>query len=390
MFSQRVPAVLTSNRLTEALESRLQSGGEVIDLTESNPTKAGFEYDGQKILKALSSGQSLLYEPDPRGLEVARRAIINYYNKHGVRLQVDQILLTASTSEAYALLFKLLCNPGDQILVPTPSYPLFGHLATVEAATVRSYRLYYDGDWHIDFNSLISALQPNTRAVVLVSPNNPTGSYLKKCELERLSQLCFEHNLAIICDEVFADYCYVEDHDRVATVAGNSGALTFALSGLSKVAALPQLKLGWIVTSGPDDLLKQALARLEFIADLFLSVATPVQHALEILLTESVRMQKQILDRVSYNRHSLQKWLQGTAASMLESRAGWYATIRVPRIASEEQMALELLEQGLLVHPGYFFDFEMDGLLVVSLIVEPLRFQKALERLVASVERWVA
>lgn len=390
MFSRRVPAVLASNRLTEALEERLKSGCEVIDLTESNPTKVGFSYDNQKILKALSSSRSLLYEPDPKGLEVARRAVISYYRKRGVELQLDQILLTASTSEAYTLLFKLLCDPGDQVLVPIPSYPLFEHLAAVEAVTARSYRLYYDGDWHIDFDSLISGIQSNTRAVVLVSPNNPTGSCLKRYELERLSQLCLERGMAIICDEVFADYCYSEDPNRVTTVAGNSGALTFALSGLSKVAALPQFKLGWMVVSGSDELLKDALARLEFIADLFLSVATPVQHGLDMLLAESVKLQQQILARVSQNRQSLQKRLQGTAGSLLESQAGWYAIIRVPKVLSEEQMALELLERGVLVHPGYFFDFEMEGLLVVSLIVEPVCFQTALERLAASVERWVA
>lgn len=388
MFSRRVPATLVSNRLTALLESRLRSGGEVIDLTESNPTRAGFGYDSQKILKALANSQSLLYEPDPRGLEVARRAVSGYYQRRGVELRLERIFLTASTSEAYAFLFKLLCDPGDQVLVPAPSYPLFEHLVTVEAATACTYRLYYDGDWHIDFDSLLSALRENTRAVVLVSPNNPTGSCLKRRELERLSRLCLERGLAIICDEVFADYCYREDPDRVVTVAGNSDALTFALSGLSKIAGLPQLKLSWIVASGPDGLLEQALARLEFISDLFLSVAAPVQHALETLLAEASGLQRQLLARVCGNRQRLTEALRGTAASLLRSEAGWYAIIRVPNIGSEEEMALELLEQGVLVHPGYFFDFEMDGLLVVSLIVEPERFQKALERLLASVGRW--
>lgn len=388
MFSQRVPATLVSNRLTALLESRLRSGDGVIDLTESNPTRAGFGYDSQKILKALANSRSLLYEPDPRGLEVARRAVSGYYQRRGVELLLERIFLTASTSEAYAFLFKLLCDPGDQVLVPAPSYPLFEHLVTVEAATACTYRLYYDGDWHIDFDSLLSALRDNTRAVVLVSPNNPTGSCLKRRELERLSRLCLERGLAIICDEVFADYCYREDPDRVATVAGNSGALTFALSGLSKIAGLPQLKLSWIVASGPDGLLEQALARLEFISDLFLSVAAPVQHALETLLAEASGLQRQLLARICSNRQRLTEALRGTAASLLRSEAGWYAIIRVPNIGSEEEMALELLEQGVLVHPGYFFDFEMDGLLVVSLIVEPERFQKALERILASVGRW--
>jgi alanine-synthesizing transaminase len=293
-------------------------------------------------------------------------------------------LLTASTSEAYAYLFKLLANPGDEILAPRPSYPLFEFLAGLESVNIRQYPLRYDGVWHVDFDALEQAITPRTRGIVVVNPNNPTGSFLKRAELDRLDSLAADRGLAILSDEVFRDYAFAEDTERVSTLAGDRRALTFSMSGLSKIAALPQMKLGWIVASGPDrDRARdQAMDALELIADTYLSVSTPVQVALPRLLQLSSGIMQQIRQRTASNLASLREAMQGSAATVLRAEGGWYAVLQVPRTRSEEEWSLKLLgEFNVLVQPGFFFDFESEAFLVLSLLPEPTTFAEGVSRL---------
>ncbi|MCS6885487.1 MAG: pyridoxal phosphate-dependent aminotransferase [Acidobacteriota bacterium] len=378
MFSSRLPPSLQPNRLAKAPRPE-----KLIDLTQSNPTVVSLPYEIEAILQALRDKRNLLYLPDPKGLLSARQTIAGYYHdKYGAKFDAENVFLTASTSEAYALLFKLLCNAGDCVLVPAPSYPLFEHLCRAEAVRTLQYRLYYDGSsWRIDFNSLKSAIQPNTRAIVVVSPNNPTGSCINFSELQQLIEICNVYDVAIICDEVFADYCYNPAVDRVTTVAGNEHSLTFALGGLSKLACLPQLKLGWIIVSGRKQLASEAITRLEFLCDLYLSVSSPVQHALGKLIDATQRLRCTLLTRLKANRQLISKLFASSAVSLLASEGGWYACLRVPHLLDEEEMVLELLKRSLLVHPGYFFDFEMQGILVVSLLPEASEFALGIEKL---------
>lgn len=389
MFSTRTPADLAPNRLSAAIARKRAAGARLIDLTESNPTRAGIEYPSDRILATLATPQGLRYAPDARGLDVARTAVAHYYAARGIAVDPDSVLLTASTSEAYALLFKLLADPGDAVLVPVPSYPLFEHLARVEGVEPIPYPLAFDGRWRIDADAVRERITTGTRAIVVVSPNNPTGSTLKRDELDALVALAAEHDLAIVCDEVFSDYVTRDDPRRVRSVAETSTVLTFALNGLSKIAGLPQLKLGWIVANGPPSVLDEALERLEFAADLFLSVATPVQHALPALLALAPEVRQRILDRVSTNR----AWLEArigpdSVFRVLQAEGGWYAVVRVPRVVAEEQLVLDLLEHhDVVVHPGYFFDFEQDGMLVLSLLPPADLFREGSARALEYVER---
>ena len=394
MFSSRLKWQSPRNSLSILLEQKRRSGVRVLDLTESNPTRAGFDYPAERILTALSDPRSLLYEPDPRGLESAREAVSAYYAQRGVDVSPDRILLTASTSEAYAYLFKLLADPGGEVLVPRPSYPLFEYLAALESVNVRQYPLRYDGAWHIAFPALKAAITPHSRAIVVVNPNNPTGSFLKRQELERLEELALAHDLAILSDEVFADYFFAEDDDRVPTLAGPRRALTFSMSGLSKIAGLPQMKLGWIVVSGPQGRTapekapqtapQTVMERLELIADTCLSVATPVQWALPKLLEAGDSVRAQIVDRTHANLGQLRAALDGTSAGVLNVEGGWYAVLQVPRTKTEEEWALELLgQQDVLVQPGFFYDFESEAFLVVSLLTAPDGFAEGVRRLCA-------
>lgn len=381
MFSSRLPRDFQHNRLTQTIESVRHAGVEILDLTTSNPTHAGLEYSPD-IVRAFDDRGILLYEPSPAGLAGTRQSVAEYYRSRGVTVDPCRILLTASTSEAYAYLFKLLTDPGDQILIPRPSYPLFDCLAAMESVELRPYPLVYHGQWSIDLDTLATAVTERTRAVVVVNPNNPTGSFLKRAELDRLSALCAERSIALISDEVFSDYAFDSDPARVTTIAGNEHCLSFAMSGLSKIAGLPQMKLGWIVAAGPAGIREQALERLEWIADTYLSVSTPVQHAASRLLAAGEAVQSQIRRRTQENFQFALQSLAGSSANSLAVEGGWYLTLQVPRICTEEEWTLQLLHNcHVLVQPGYFYDFDSEAFLVISLITEPLVFREGLSRL---------
>ena len=388
MFSRRLPASLEANRISRALEAA-RARGPLIDLTETNPTRVGLRYPEREILDALAQPGALAYQPDPRGLLSARRAVAGYYAERGATVSPERLFLTASTSESYSLLFQLLCDPGDRVLVPEPSYPLFELLARLAAVEIAPYPLRYHAGWYLDIEELEQKLDDRTRAVLVVNPNNPTGSFLKRGELDRLERLCAERSLAIVSDEVFADNWFAPDPDRVPTLApgpaGQRRALTFCLSGLSKLCGLPQLKLGWIVAAGPDELVREAEARLELIADTYLSVSTPVQEAAPRLVALISDVGAQLALRVRTARAELAARVSGTALQLLDAEGGWSAILRVPRTRSEEEWVLQLLDDGVVVHPGFFFDMPEEAHLVVSLIAKPEDFREGIERLIARV-----
>jgi alanine-synthesizing transaminase len=387
VFSSRVSSDLTPNRLSEAITRLRQAGVEIDDLTESNPTRAGLSYPN-RLLDALADAAGLSYNPQAFGLPSSRDAVVGDFRRRGMTVPRDRVVLTASTSEAYSLLFKLLCNPGDEVLVPVPSYPLFEYLAALDAVQVRSYRLDHHGEWAPDIDGLKRATTARTRAVIVVNPNNPTGSYLKRAELDALAAHCKAHDLALIGDEVFAEYVLDADLPRTCSVLAQREALTFGLGGLSKGLGLPQLKLGWIVATGPDDLVKPALERLELICDTYLSVATPVQEALPSLLADGAEIRTQIRDRVTRNYRALREAVpRCPSVDLLPAEGGWYAVLRVPAMQSEESLVLQLLEQDqVLVHPGYFFDFPREAFLVLSLLPPPDIFDRAVARILTRVE----
>src|ERR1700693_914905 len=382
MFSSRLNWGIPANPLSRLLAQKRTSGAAILDLTESNPTSAGFTYPVDRILPALADPRSLCYEPAPAGILAARSAVSRYY---GGKVDAGRILLTASTSEAYALLFKLLADPGDEILVPRPSYPLFDFLAALESVRVVEYPLVNHAGWAIDFDALARKITPRTRAIVVVNPNNPTGSYLKKSELSELTGLCRRYALAILSDEVFSDYALAEDPRRVSSLVNLDEVLTFSLSGLSKLVGLPQLKLGWIAASGPAQARQEALERLELIADTYLSVGTPVQWAAAPLLALRESMQGQILQRVRENFAYLGSQIgRDSPWRVLEPEGGWYAVIQAPRIHTEEDWVLTLLDEDhVLVQPGFFFDFESEAFLVASLLTPPEIFQEGIRRILA-------
>jgi len=383
VFSSRFHWDFRPNRLTELLAAKRREGAGILDLTESNPTRAGFSYPAE-ILRAFDDPRVLAYEPVPAGSGAAREAVAAYCAERGQRVDASRILLTASTSEAYAYLFKLLTDPGDQVLVPRPSYPLFEFLANMESIEVRHYPLVYHGAWTIDLDALAGAISDRTRAIVLVNPNNPTGSYVKPGELEALVRLARDRRIALISDEVFSDYGLKADANRVATLAGVSECLAFSLSGLSKIAGLPQMKLGWMVVSGPDELRKEALEKLEWIADTYLSVGTPVQCAAGRLLAAGDVVRRQIHERCATNLAFVREAAGGSAATVLDVEGGWNVTLEVPRIRSEEEWTLSLLgEDNVLVQPGFFYDFESEAYLIVSLLARLEVFREGMGRVVA-------
>ena len=383
MFSSRLHWDLRPNRLAQALEARQRAGMEILDLTESNPTRAGLSYPAEEILAAFAGPSALVYEPTPAGLCSAREAVAAHYAARASIVDPSRILLTASSSESYAWLFKLLADPGDEVLVPRPSYPLFEFLAQMESVRAVEYPLVYHDGWSIDLEALTSAITGRTRAIVLVNPNNPTGSFVKRGELETLVALCAERGLALISDEVFADYTFAPDDERVVSVTGVEGALTFCLSGLSKIAGLPQMKLGWIVVAGPAVTRTGAIERLELIADTYLSVGTPVQQAVPGLLAAGENVRRQIAARVYENLAYLQAAVaHNSPAQILRVEGGWYVTLRVPSTRSEEEWCLELLgHDGVLVQPGFFYDFESEAFLVLSLLTRAETFRQGVERL---------
>ena len=398
MFSSRVPRQLEANAFSRALGAARAAGRELIDLTVSNPTRAGI-LSPPELLAALADPRAAQYAPEPFGLAAARRAVAGDYARRGVRTSADRIVLTASTSEAYSLLFKLLCAPsGDAVLVPVPSYPLFEHLTRLDGVEAAAYSLRYDGRWWLDVESLDRMWTPRTRAVLAVSPNNPTGSLLSAVEMAGLAERCAARDAALIVDEVFADYPLGSpgSEDSGATKAGkgpgpsdpgHAPCLTFRLGGLSKSAALPQLKLGWIAVDGPAHLVDDALARLELICDTYLSVSTPVQVAAPALMAGGAALRVQVGERVRGNYARLRQLCsQSATVDLLHADAGWSAVLRVAATASEEQMTLDLLERdGVVVYPGFFFDFPREAFLIVSLLPEPGAFaagvQAILERL---------
>src|SRR6202158_1007133 len=385
MFAERTNWNLAGNRLSEALARHRASGKRLYDLTASNPTECGFEYGSEVILAALQNPAALRYEPNPKGLESARLAITEYYSTRGAVISVEDIVLTTSTSEAYSFVFRLLCNPGDELLIPAPSYPLFGFLSDIQAVKLVRYPLVYDHGWQIDFHSLQQAITPRTRGVIAVNPNNPTGHFVKEKELAKLNELSAARGMALIADEVFLDFA-LSDARRV-TFAGNTGALTFAMSGLSKIAGLPQMKMAWVVASGPSELKRQAMERLEVIADTYLSPNAPVQLATPVFLAQRHGLQKQLLARVRRNLAELDRQLAvQEACSRLEVEGGWYAVVRVPATRSDEELAVDLLtRENVYVHPGHFFDFATEGHLVLSLIAREEEFAEGIRRVLSAV-----
>lgn len=382
MFSNRTPGDLTPNRLTAALARVRRDGRPVIDLTQSNPTRAGIMYPPD-LLAPLADARGLLYAPQALGLRDARAAVAADYARRGVSVSPERIVLTASTSEAYSLLFKILCTPGDEVLVPRPSYPLFEHLTRLDAVVSVPYDLEYHGAWSIDLAALEHVLSPRTRAVLAVSPNNPTGSYLKAQELEAMARLCAARGIAVVVDEVFADYPLGDDHRSfsIGHPVACREALTFSLGGLSKTVGLPQAKLGWIALGGPPAAVADALGRLEFACDAYLSVSTPVQVALPTILERGAPVRTAIHERVVTNFRRLNALvLDASSCRVLDAEAGWYAVVHVPTFGSEEDLVLELLTtHGVLVHPGYFFDFARESFLVLSLLTPPADFEAGVQ-----------
>lgn len=389
MFSSRTNWDLRPNKLSKLLQEKRERGEQIIDLTESNPTRCGFIYDPRLTLESLSTRRSMTYEPDPKGILSARLAVAEHYSSQGIDLHPDHILLTASTSEGYSFLFRLLCEAGDQVLFPKPSYPLFEHLAQLNDLEPLCYRLQYDGEWRVDLSSIEEFLSPRTRAIVLVHPNNPTGSYITQDEWGKLEQLAAHTNCAIIVDEVFTSFEWSENAHHVKSFARQSNVLTFTLNGLSKLAGLPQMKLAWLTVSGPSPVASQAIDRLEMISDTYLSVGTPAQQALPLLLQNAGHIGDQIRERVRSSLQVLQSQLRPPAPlSLLHGEGGWSAIVRIPNTRSDEAWAFELLSShNVLVHPGYLFGFDKGEFLVLSLLPKTDVLKSALPLIVDVVAR---
>ncbi|MFN7980466.1 MAG: pyridoxal phosphate-dependent aminotransferase [Vicinamibacterales bacterium] len=374
-FSRRMPADLQANALSDALSDARATGRTWLDLTESNPTRAGFDYPDD-LLAPLADSRGLHYRPDALGAQVAREAVAADFARRGTQVRPEHVMLTVSTSDAYSVLFKLLCDPGDEVLIPQPSYPLFEHLTRLDSIVSLPYRLEYHGQWSIDVASIEAAMSPRTRAVLLVNPNNPTGSFVSANDVDRLAALCAARDVAIISDEVFADYGFRGSSlINGAPLVGRADVLGFTMGGLSKSVGLPQVKLAWTAVSGSADHVAAAMLRLELICDTYLSVSTPVQLALPELMARGAVIREQIQARVERNlSHGARLVAQWPSCSLLRADGGWSAVIRVPRLMTEEELVLNLLnEHGVLVHPGYFFDFAEESYVIVSLLVpEPV------------------
>jgi len=419
VFSSRTNWPLAPNRFSTALEKHRASGRELLDLTASNPTNIGLRYDAEAILAALANPNALEYRPDAKGMRVARDAVSAYYGERGAHIDPERLVLTTSTSEGYSFVFRLLCDPGDEVLVPAPSYPLFEFLAGIQDVRLRPYPLFYDHGWHLDVHALTTAAGERTRAIMLVHPNNPTGSYVKPADAEQLNAICAQRGLALVVDEVFLDFAHAtvapplsvpgepapkrsegerQGGDFPFSFAGvNHGPkdhpitrspdhpipLTFTLSGLSKIAGLPQMKFAWIAVSGPEELARQAMARLEVIADTYLSTNAPIQLAAPVLFAQRHDFHRQLMARIRANLAELDGQLAAQkACARLQVEAGWYAVLRVPVTRSDEDLVIELLEQkSVLVHPGHFYDFPADGYLVLSLIAREEEFREGVKRL---------
>jgi aspartate/methionine/tyrosine aminotransferase len=379
-FSQRTGWNLTENEYARTLAALKSSGASIIDLTLSNPTECGFSYDLAAIRAALTDERILRYQPDSRGLLDARNAVRDYYQDHGVDVATTDIVLTAGTSEGYSYLFRLLCDAGDEILIPAPGYPLFDFLADLCDVKLVRYPLVYDHGWQIDFGGLAAATSEKTRAIIVVHPNNPTGHFTSDAGRAQLTGFCGRRGLALIVDEVFLDFGLPGAASR--SFAGETSALTFVLSGISKICGLPQMKLAWMAVGGPDTVLREALSRLEVIADAYLSVGTPVQLAAKQLLGLAADFQSQLRERASANLRELDFQLsKAPGCRRLRCEAGWCAVLRLPALQTDEEFATRLLtEKSVAVHPGHFYDFAQAGHFVVSLIVPEAEFAEGIRR----------
>jgi alanine-synthesizing transaminase len=386
MFSRRTAWNLATNGYTEALDDHKRAGRELLDLTASNPTTIGLTFHEDELLRSLTHRDSLTYQPAAQGLLSARKAVAAYYAEKGSGISAEDLILTTSTSEAYSFVFRLLCDSGDAVLVPTPSYPLFDFLGDLNDVKLIPYELVYDHGWQIDFESLRMAIAraqnegSRCRAVLVVHPNNPTGSYVKPHEAAELNRVCSANEMAVIADEVFLDYCMGE---RVPlTFSANTEVLTFTLSGLSKISCLPQMKVAWVASTGSESLKREALARLAVIADTYLSMNAPTQLAVPTMLEERRNIHPQIMQRVHANLAELDAQLATqNLCRRLEVEGGWYAVLRVPVLGTDEELAVALLRNaGVLLHPGHFYNFQGDGYLVASLITPARAFADGVRR----------
>jgi len=382
-FSKRTDWPLSINQLTLTLEKFRKDNIPYLDLTQSNPTHCQFAYSHKKILNPLTNKNNLNYSPSPQGLIEAREVLCAYYKQKNLKVSADQIFLTSGTSEAYTYLFRLLTNSDERVLLPSPSYPLFPFLVDINDIGHDYYPLSYNGQWSIDFNSLKKALHPNTKIIILVNPNNPTGSYIKKNELLELNTLCRENNMALLSDEVFYDFGLSQPKDAISLVQ-NDSVLTFTLGGLSKTLGLPQMKCSWIIMNGPKNLVKQAHDRLEIIADTYLSINTPVQNALKDWLPLKNNIQTQIKLRIHNNLNILKEITRNSShCELLNVEGGWYAILKIPSHLSEEDWVLDFLTKDrVLVHPGYFFEFDHDAHIVLSCLPPPDVFEQGVKMII--------
>lgn len=385
IFSKRFAWDSGTNALGRLVEEKRSRGCRIYDLTQSNPTAVGLTYPQTAILESHTSRAALTYSPDPRGLEVARGAIAGYYGEMGCTIDPANLFLTANTSEAYSMLFKLLADPGDEVLIPCPGYPLLSFLAAFENLQATAYPLRYDDQegWGADLEVLEALITRKTRAVVVVNPNNPTGSYLASQELAALDQICSRHQIAMIVDEVFFDYPADLEAAAVASALTQCRALTFVLNGFSKMLALPQVKLGWIALCGEPSLVQQACRGLETLLDFYLSVATPIQHGVAQLLSLRKEIQSELLSRLAENERYLRHEVNEAPGSrVLKRQGGWYAVLEFRDTLSDEIRVLQLLEKhATLVHPGYFYDFSQEGFVVISLLPQVDVFQEGVRRM---------
>ena len=385
MFSKRFDYNIEENNLSKLLNEKKSAGVKILDLIESNPTNAGFDYNETGILNSIAKPESMKYVPNPKGLESAREAVSQYYREKSITINTDNIFLTSSTSEAYSFIFRLLTDPFDEVLIPRPSYPLFSFIAEMETVNIKYYNLIYSDNktWEIDFESINSQLTEKTKAIILVNPNNPTGNFVKLKEINLLLKICKANNIALICDEVFMDYILETERNSTFSLAGINYVLTFTLSGLSKICGLPQMKLSWIVVSGPDKECEEAKAKMEIITDTYLSVGTPIQLAASDLLIGKEFIQKQIKKRVLRNYDYLKTESERKDYfELLRTEGGWYSVLKIPNNINEDTLAFELLDKkNVYIHPGYFFDFNEEGYIVVSLLTPEEKFNKGIKRI---------
>lgn len=390
MFAKRTSWDIKVNKITQLLNELKSNQVQVIDLTVSNPTLVELNYPVDDILDALVSAGNIKYEPDPKGLIQARISICKYYEGIGINLNPDQIIITSGSSEAYNFIFRLVTEPGDEILVPTPSYPLLQHLADINDIRINYYRLNYDGEWHIDLDTLRKSISERTRIIVCINPNNPTGSYLKSSEYEQIIEMAAEKKIIILSDEVFWGYKIDEDLIEIKTFSGCKEIPNFVINGISKLLGLPQMKLGWIIANGPDNFKEEALSKLEIISDTFLSVCIPVQNAMSAWFLKMRGIQQEIRSRLITNHNYLRKRLmEGLPIQMYRVEGGWNVILRLPNILRDDEwVEIFLRNAGVFVHPGYFFDMEFESCIILSLLVKPALFQMGVEKIFQQVSRF--